>query len=412
MFISLRALTGACFLLVAPLGAMAGEGPLTLESAQRLALARSRSLPAQDYAVAAARDLAVAAGQLPDPVLKAGIDNLPVSGADRYALGADFMTMRRVGVSQELTSADKRHWRAERYEAEAARNLAMKRSIAATVERDAALAWLELHFARESDRLLETLEAGAKQEVEASRSAHRGGRASLADTVAAELAVAQIAERRIESARRVQVALSALERWVGAAKAGELGPLPDIGMSAEADIASHPHLAALRGQEQVARAETSLAKAGRKQDWTVEVAFQQRGSAYSNMVSFGVSVPLQWDRDKRQNREIAARQSQELQAEAEVEEAEREFAAAAQAQQAEWRAAAARTKQYRETSLPLAQRRQAAALAEYRGGKATLADVLAARRAELDSRLQALDSEAALAKAWVQLNYFKAGAQQ
>jgi outer membrane protein TolC len=60
----------------------------------------------------------------------------------------------------------------------------------------------------------------------------------------------------------------------------------------------------------------------------------------------------------------------------------------------------------------LAQRRQAAALAEYRGGKATLADVLAARRAELDSRLQALDSEAALAKAWVQLNYFKAGAQQ
>lgn len=410
MFISLRALSGACCLFAVAACATASD-ILTIESAQRLALARSRSLPAQDFAVAAARDMAVAAGQLPDPVLKAGVDNLPVSGADRYSLGADFMTMRRVGIAQELTSSEKRRWRAERYEAEAERALSEKRALSAALERDTALAWLELYFARQSDNLLTALATQATQEVDASRSAHRGGRASLADTVAAEIGMNQVAERRIESGRRVQVAQTALQRWVGDVALQELGTLPDMSAGETPNVSAHPHLAALHGQEQIAKAESGLAQAARKQDWTVEVAFQQRGSGYSNMVSFGVSVPLQWDREKRQNREISARRLQEQQAQAEIEEAQRELAAMAQSQLAEWQAGVARVKQYRESTLPLAERRQEAVLAEYRGGKASLTDVLAARRAALDVRLQAVEAEAAMAKAWVQLNYLKAGVQ-
>ena len=51
----------------------AHAGPLTLDDALRVAQARSRQLPAQDAAAAAARDMAVAAGQRPDPVLKMGV---------------------------------------------------------------------------------------------------------------------------------------------------------------------------------------------------------------------------------------------------------------------------------------------------------------------------------------------------
>src|SRR5213594_2741353 len=49
-------------------------------------------------AVAAAREMAVAAAQLPDPMLKFGIDNLPINGPDRFSVARDFMTMRRIGV--------------------------------------------------------------------------------------------------------------------------------------------------------------------------------------------------------------------------------------------------------------------------------------------------------------------------
>src|SRR5258706_9358549 len=48
---------------------------LSLDEALRLAQERSRQLPAQDAATAAAREMAVAAGQWPDPTLTAGINN-------------------------------------------------------------------------------------------------------------------------------------------------------------------------------------------------------------------------------------------------------------------------------------------------------------------------------------------------
>ncbi len=53
--------------------AHAAEAPLTLAEAQRRALARSQLLPAQDAAAAAAGEMAVASGQLADPVLKLGL---------------------------------------------------------------------------------------------------------------------------------------------------------------------------------------------------------------------------------------------------------------------------------------------------------------------------------------------------
>ena len=87
--------------------AHARSAPLTLEEALRLAQARSRQLPAQDASAQAARQMATAASQRPDPVLKAGINNLPINGADRFSLTNDFMTMRSVGVTQEFTRGSK-----------------------------------------------------------------------------------------------------------------------------------------------------------------------------------------------------------------------------------------------------------------------------------------------------------------
>src|SRR4051812_46174193 len=87
-----------------PTPAVGAEAPLTLARAQQLALARSRQLDAFALAAQSAREMAVAAGQLPDPILKAGIDNVPTSGPERLSTGADFMTMRRIGLMQEWTS--------------------------------------------------------------------------------------------------------------------------------------------------------------------------------------------------------------------------------------------------------------------------------------------------------------------
>src|SRR2546428_11875067 len=92
---------------------------LSLQDALRRAVERSRQVAAQDSAVAASREMAVVAGQLPDPVLKLGVDNLPVNVPDQFRATRDFMTMRRIGGMQELTRAPKPQLRPQPFDREA-----------------------------------------------------------------------------------------------------------------------------------------------------------------------------------------------------------------------------------------------------------------------------------------------------
>lgn len=385
---------------------------LSLARAVQLAVQRSHQLVGQGAAVQASREMAVAAGQLPDPVLKVGIDNLPVSGADKGSLNADFMTMRRIGFSQEITRGDKRSLRAERYSLEAQKNEAERERIRAAIGRETAQAWLELHHATGAAALIDAQRSQLAQEALASDAAYRGGRGNQADALAARAALVQAEDRVADAKRHIRSATLMLARWVGdAAAAQALAALPamdaipfDAG-KLEAELERSPAIAALAGQEAMVASEARLAEANRKSDWTVDVAWQQRGSGYSNMVSFGISVPLQWDRKQRQDRELSAKLAQADQARSEREEAQRAQTAETRSLIEDWRSGRERRQRYSAELLPLAQQRSEAMLAAYRGGKARLEEVLAARRYELDVRLAALQLEADTARLWAQLNY-------
>jgi outer membrane protein TolC len=374
-------------------------------------VARSRQIAAQDAALAAARDMAVAAAQLPDPVLKIGIDNLPVNGAGRGSLTADSMTMRRIGVSQEVTRADKRALRSGRYRLQADKDLAEKDKIIAAIERDTAIAWLDRYYADAANAVLAAQREQAVNEQQAAQAAYRAGRGSQADVLAAKSSVAQLDDRIDDGARRAHAARIALARWIGDAAALPLSTAPATDTvpldpaTLGTRLARHPDMAVLAKQIGIADADAKLAEADKHPDWTVEVGYQQRGPGYGNMVSFGVSVPLQWDRKNRQDRELAARRAAADRAQAEYDDMLRAHVAETGALLAEWQTSRKRLSRYADTLLPLARERSAAVLAAYRGGKATLQDVLNARRAELDTRLSALQLEAEAARLWAQLNF-------
>jgi outer membrane protein TolC len=71
----------------------------------------------------------------------------------------------------------------------------------------------------------------------------------------------------------------------------------------------------------------------------------------------------------------------------------------------EWTNDRERSARYARELVPLASERTQATLAAYRGAKATLGDVLLARRNEIDVRMQALQLEAETARAWAQLAF-------
>ena len=385
--------------------------PLAWGEAVRLAEARSQLLVAQDAAALAAREMGGAASRRPDPVLRAGINNLPVNGADRLSLTRDFMTMRSVGVSQEFTRADKLAARAARFEREAEAAEAGRALALANLQRDTALAWLERYFRERTRALLLTQRDEARLQVEAAESAYGASRGTRVEVLAARFAAALLDDRLAQNERELATATTQLARWVGDAARRPLGEPPRTDRVAltdtalDTELAHHPRIAMLLKQEDAARADAAIAQTNQRADWSAELMYSQRGSAYSNMVSINVSIPLQWDSARRQDRELAAKLATVEQLRAQREDVLREHVAEVAAMLQEWHSDRERLARYDTALLPLAAERTGAALSAYRAGSAGLSAVLEARRAEIDTRMDRLRLELDAARLWAQLSY-------
>jgi outer membrane protein TolC len=385
--------------------------PLTLDDALRLAAARSGLLAAQDASVASIKQRALAAGQLPDPVLKLGVDNLPVNGADRFSLTRDFMTMRRIGVMQELTSADKRSLRGAVLTQEAARQQAQRQIALAQLQRDTANAWLDLSYGLRLRELLVRQQQETRLQIEAAESAYRTGKGNQADVFAARSAVFTLDDRISQADRQIRGARLLLTRWTGAAPDQSLaGDAPWRASEMEdatkyGHLQDHPQVVMANAQVLAAEADVRLAQAAKSADWTVEASYAQRGPAFSNMVSIGVSIPLQLDQANRQDRELASKQALASEARARFDEEVRAHEVEIGSLINDWKSGKERIDRYAAQLLPVAAQRSEAALTTWRTGKSDLASVLAARRDELDMRIQALTLELETARAWAQLNF-------
>ena len=407
----------AAALLMSIAGSLRAEEPLSLREAQQLAASRSGQLLAQDAATRAAREMAVSAGQLPDPVLKLGIDNLPVTGPDRLSLGRDFMTMRRIGLMQELPREKKRLLKTERFERDAERAQAQRQLALAGLQQGTALAWLERYYAHAMRALLQQQLEETRLQEQGANIAFREGRGAQADVFAARAAQIELDDRLSQIDRQARNASLMLARWIGADANRSLSgePVwktmrdnshPDAMLSA-GELRQHPKLTLSATLVEAAEAEARLAQANTKSDWTMEAAYQQRGPAFSNMVSIGISIPLQWDPKNRQNRETAAKLAAVDEARANDTDTLRAYEADVRSLINDWQTGKERIARYTAQMIPVAGQRSAAALTAYRVGKGDLASVLVARRDEITVRIQALGLELETARLWAQLNYLK-----
>lgn len=384
---------------------------LTFVEALRLAEERSQQIVAADASAAAVNEMAVAAGQLPDPVLKLGVDNVPLSGPDRFSLTRDFMTMQRIGVMQELTRSDKRRLRVERLQRDASRIRAERRQTVAAIQREAALAWIDSHFAQQALELVQRQLREAELQAEGAELAFRTRRGSQADVFAGRAAVANLQDRLRLAQRQVDTARLTLARWIGAPAAA----LPLQGSVAwqEAPAAlallqrleEIPALAILSAQVAAAETEVRLAEAERKPDITVEAMYGRRGPSYSDMFSVGVSIPLPIRPSQRQERQVAAKLAALSEARARLQDAMLVQEALLRTGLTEWNAGKDRVHRLSEDLVPAARNRTQGALVAYSAGTSELAEVLAARREELEALMQVLSLEMETARTWAQLNY-------
>ena len=387
----------------------AGSVVVDFNTALAMAEHNAPTVAAAEARAAAARYAAVAAGELPDPKLVMGLDNLPVSGADDWSLSRDSMTMQRVGVSQALPNGGKRKAQVAQAEAAIADAEFGTRIALLALKRDTALAWLNSYYSAARRKLQ------AELVVENSL---------LEKTVAARYAARAAASTELLLARREALALADSEDDLQSAQASadaELRRVLGAPVRADADavppsfaidvdhlrahLSLHPDLRIYDAKVAGANAALREAEAAKRPDWNVELAYQHRGPRYGEMVSAELTVDLPLFSARRQDPLIAARA-------AEVAALDDERNAMLRAHEAELEAALAdyqrldrQSARMREQRLPLLEQSRALAYQAYAAGSGSLADLLEARRLVASTRFDALNLEAARSRAAAQLHF-------
>jgi outer membrane protein TolC len=405
-------LRAALIHLAGLVAAEAQAAPLGLEEAMVLAQGEQPLLASQQAAIRAADDAKVAAAQLPDPKLRAGIINLPVTGPDAWSLTRDFMTMRMIGVMQEFPRADKRRLRGELIEIDRRQKQSELEATRRMIRRDVAVAWLEAHYAQRAVGVVEGLRRETERQIEALSVGLKTGKSGQADVLAARVELALLEDRALQLRRLEATARAELARWLGKEAerplAQETPALPDPRpLDAVASrLVEHPHLSGFDQQVKLAETDAELARVSSKPDWSVELSYGFRGPGFSDMVTlqFGVDLPV--FQKNRQLRDVAAKLSSVDRARALRDDNLREMEAMLRRHHAEWENGRARLARYREAILPQAASRTEATLAAYRAGRGDLGAVLVARRAQLDLAMQALMIEAETAKAQAQIVFY------
>lgn len=402
---------GAVALAILTPGALPRAQALSFEDALRSGEAQAPRLAAQRFALSAASHQLGRAGELPDPRLKLGLDNLPVTGPGRYRYDFDFMTQRSVGIAQDFPNEAKRaarNARALRQRDLEEAGLAAQRVL---VRREIATAWLDLHYAEQARIMLLKLVDQVRLQSDAVPAGVARGRQAAADGYALRLALEQARDRIIEQERAVAKARIALAAWIGADAERPLAALPDIGHFADppeqlvARLADHPTLKVFDEREALARAEVDLARSARERDWSLEIGYSQRRPNFQNMISVAVAIDLPIARERRQDRDVATKLAEVEQARAQHEDARRAHEVEVRNLLADWTTAGRRVERFESLLLPLARERAQAALAAYQGGRGELAPVLEAGRAVVETELARIQSESERARAWAGLNF-------
>ncbi|NDU86240.1 MAG: TolC family protein [Ferrovum sp.] len=382
---------------------------LTYQEALDLAETRASELKARQNTVVAAQEARVSAGELPDPKLVMGVDNLPVQGSEAWSTSRDFMTMQRVGVMQEFVHSDKRQAARQLAEANVARAGTELEIERLSVKRQTLLAWLKVYFLQQQRLLLDQIDTENHLLATAVEARLAAGKGTGGDGLQARQEAIALEDRRDDLERDLGKARADLARWIGPAASTPLtGTLPDYHTSPEHmrhDLDHHPDVAIFSVQEASARAEVAMAEAAKKSDWGVEMDYQHRGPAFGDMVSVQVTFDLPIFAQTRQNPQIAARQQELERVSADRESMVRQHLAELETKLAEQAALVRQIDRIDRDWLPLGQQKVDLALAAYRAGKEPLPTVLDARKFLIDTRMKRIDLVAQRAAVETELRY-------
>lgn len=398
-----------CTAALAMIVGSASAESLSFDAALAIALSETPALRAEAAQINAARQAVIPAGELPDPRLALGLNNVPIEGANRLSLDSEPMTMQTIGVMQAFPNMAKRGARVDAARGRVAMSEAQTRITRLAVQRETAVAWIARDAVERQLARIDALDSENRLFDAAVRARIAGGKGSALEAVAPRQEGAMIDSRRDDLTARRQQAIAALKRWVGPRAAAPLtGTAPDWPIARgtlEHALHGHPELAIFDPKGRVLDAEVAEARADKKPDWALELAYQKRGAQFGDMATVQVSFDLPVFAANRQDPKIAAKLAERAGLDAEREAVLREHAAMLESDFAEYQRLVSAVKRQRDVLMPLAGEKVDLAMASWRGGKGELVDLVMARRERIDVELRAIALEGERQQMAARLHY-------
>ena len=379
---------------------------LTYDQALRGAVANAPGAVAARAGITAAQADSRAAGSFPDPRLSVGIENYPISGPPAFSLSRDDMTMGRVGFQQDLPNLAKRHAAQAQARAAVETAQAAQATKVRQIRLGAGQAWIDLAYAERRLAALDRIIRSLRALPSVARTAVASGTARPAQSLGIDQAIAGLEDRRDELVAGVARARAMLARWTGVPAPETVGDVPAMDLAParlRAALEQHPDVLSADAGIRRAEADVDTARAEKRPDWGLEVAYQRRDPRYGDMMSAGVTMSLPLFARSRQDPRIAARQSARAQAEAEREETRRTLAADLEAALADHQMHHSQWQRAQSVLLPLARERSELETASYSAGRAGLTDVVDAKASLANAELTVLDREAEVASDAIRL---------
>lgn len=386
--------------------------PLTLAEAEDKALAGEPGHEALLARADAFQEEAVAAGQLPDPVLRIGLENFPVDGG---GFSAEPMTQAKLGIRQAFPRGRVRELGSEAMRARAdvfdRRADARLREVLTSVRNS----WLDAYYAQQAWALVNESRPFFADLETITRSMYSVGRKSQHDVLRAELELSRLDDRLIEADRARSEAQADLSRWLGqdafrpiAMKLPNWVALPQLPALRDG-LTSHPVLTAANADISAQQATVDMAEENQKPGWALDLGYGYRdgyqpdGQPRSNFVSLAVTVDLPFFSKNRQDRKLAAALRERTAARYSRTALEAQLQSELTAEYARWMDLTRRLELYESRILQQSNSQAQSALLAYQSDTADFSDVMRGFIDDLNTRLEHIRLQVERAKTYAAL---------
>ena len=410
---------------------------LTMEQAIQIAIKQdpwlSRSL-LQQQAIEAK---AIAARTLPNPMVSLGLANI---AADSFNFDQEPMTQLKIGVAQQFPRGNSLSLAEKRLQILSNQHPFQRKDREAKVTTSVGQLWLEAYRANQVIQLIEKDRQLFEHLVDVAESNYSSalGRSRQQDLVRAQLEITRLEDRLLVLKEHKETSLNKLYKWLISdfANADELNnslsqidaslnfSLPDAppkvslvdtnlldtktGFSREAwlrKLAVHPAILALDRKIEASQVAVSFAEQKYQPQWGINASYGYRDDR-ADLVSVGVSFDLPFFTSERQDKELQSAKSTAASLVKDKWLSLRNMAEAFDISRTQLIRLNQRHEIYQKRLLSQMHEQAEAALTAYTNDDGDFAEVVRARIAELNARIDSFNINVNRLKTILQLNYF------